>query len=218
MLSNNKKFLLFFLYVVCVLFFIFRANPKLFSTDPAKADKELSPSWETARFNTSNSDKNEAGPIHFYRQSFGRQANYKLIGKPDLLESLWKSPEINVGIHSASKASIALDNERLYVGSDTSWFYAFSLEGKLIWKFYSGSAFQGVHSTAAVDDDTVYFGSYRGTLYALDKITGNLRWMKILGHTIGASITPKIDCIMPPPPPYEFAATNNLSAHNLVAP
>ncbi len=187
MLSRNRKYILFYLYVAIVMYFIFNANPKLFSSEPLITNIELSPIWNTAIFDVSKVEKQGTDTIDFYRGSIDRKARFELNRKPDLLKSIWKSPEINVGIHNASKASIVTDNERLYVGSDTSWFYSYTLNGKLLWKYYAGSAFQGIHSTAAVDDDTVYFGSYRGTLYALDKLSGRLRWMKILGHTLGAS-------------------------------
>ncbi len=180
-------YLLFFSYAAIVLILVFRSNPVLFSSEPLLANKELSPIWNTVSFDFSAIQKGDAGALDFYRKSIGRQARYTLSRKPVALKSIWKSSEINVGIHNASKASTAIDDEQLYVGSDTSWFYSFSLTGKLLWKYYAGSAFQGIHSTAAVDEDSVYFGSYRGTFYSLDKHTGRLRWSKILGHTVGAS-------------------------------
>lgn len=100
---------------------------------------------------------------------------------------LWRQPIANVGVHTASKASPIADSTGVYIGSDTSWFFKFSHEGKLIWRIRLGPADRGVHSTAAVDDKFVYIGNYAGTTYALDKLTGEVIWVNNLGDTIGSS-------------------------------
>jgi outer membrane protein assembly factor BamB len=93
----------------------------------------------------------------------------------------------NVGIHDASKASPAVDDSGIYVGFDTGWIAAFDHEGKSRWRFHVAQAERGVHATAALDAHRAYVGAYNGTLYALDKRTGDCAWALRLGNTIGSS-------------------------------
>ena len=100
----------------------------------------------------------------------------------------WTFRPLNVGIHDASKSSPAVDDTGVYVGADSSWFYALDLGGKLRWKFRVGDAARGIHATAALDASFVYIGAYNGTLYALRKTDGELGWALRLGDTIGSSV------------------------------
>ncbi|RYZ82678.1 MAG: hypothetical protein EOP04_21575 [Proteobacteria bacterium] len=126
-----------------------------------------------------------------YRGSQGRQSVTAMKSLNFKLEKYWETGPLNIGIHSASKASVVGDQQYFYFGDDTSWFYCFDKGGRLIWRFYAGDSSRGIHSTAALDDKAVYFGSYRGSVYSLDKKTGALLWSRVIGETIGAS--PLID-------------------------
>lgn len=103
------------------------------------------------------------------------------------LRQLWMRTPINVGLHSASKSSPAVDASGIYVGSDGSWMRAFDHSGKERWKFYVGNSDKGIHGTAALDETHVYFGSYNGYFYALRKADGLPSWILWLGEAIGAS-------------------------------
>jgi len=99
----------------------------------------------------------------------------------------WTFAPLNVGIHDASKASAAVDDSGIYIGADSSWFYALDLSGKLRWKLRVAEAARGIHSTAALDGAFAYVGAYNGALYALRKSDGELAWQLRLGDTIGSS-------------------------------
>lgn len=127
-------------------------------------------------------------------------AQHMFRGGPDRLgttEVVWPSagelklkaemPELNLGLHSASKASPVVDDSGGYVGGDSSWFYALDLHGKLKWKFRVKNSEWGIHATAAMDDSQVYLGAYNGRLYALAKKTGEVNWVRLLGDALGAS-------------------------------
>ena len=101
----------------------------------------------------------------------------------------WEQGPLNVGVHSASKASPAVDDSGVYVGSDTGWLFAFNLDGTLRWKWYSGAALRGIHATAALDQKSVYIGTYEGIIYSLAKKDGEVRWFRKLGLALGASPT-----------------------------
>lgn len=187
-MSNKNKF--YIVYACLILFFICRANPKLFSKE-LLSEEILNRSliWRTILFSAASNKQsaNHSENILNYRQSMQREAVFNIKSLNFELDPEWTSQQINFGIHGASKSSVVADDRQVYVGSDTSWFYCFSTTGKLIWKFYLGDAGRGIHSTASVDDFSVFIGSYRGTLYSIDKFTGRLNWMRILGDTIGAS-------------------------------
>jgi outer membrane protein assembly factor BamB len=99
----------------------------------------------------------------------------------------WFSEDINVGIHSASKSSPAVDDSGIYVGGDTGWIHAFDHSGKEMWKFHTGQAHRGIHGTAVLDPEFVFIGSYNGRLYSLRKTDGSLVWMRVLADAIGSS-------------------------------
>ncbi len=100
---------------------------------------------------------------------------------------LWRRNVGNIGIHIASKASPAVDDSGIYVGGDSSWFYAFRHDGSIKWRFYVSNSERGIHGTAALDEKFVYFGAYNGRLYKLDKESGALIWVHQVGDALGAS-------------------------------
>ncbi|MFZ2448545.1 MAG: PQQ-binding-like beta-propeller repeat protein [Syntrophobacteraceae bacterium] len=125
----------------------------------------------------------------YYRYPLSHQAFYpaevvsespKLVGKYGL---------VNVGIHTASKASPVVEDGVIYVGADSGTFYAINDSDLSVkWTFQvRKSAEEGIHCTAAIDDKHVFVGDYAGWLYAFDKATGRLSWQTELGESIGAS-------------------------------
>lgn len=119
-----------------------------------------------------------------YRENLNRTGQSIL--KTSLkIQEAWHSPIINFSIHSASKSSPSIDESGIYVGSDTGWIYAYNHDGTLRWKFLTTSSPQGVHGSAALDEEFLYIGSYNGRLYCLEKATGKVRWITKLAHAIG---------------------------------
>lgn len=105
------------------------------------------------------------------------------------LKEIWRIRGFNLGVHTASKASPAVDATGVYVGSDASWFYKYKLSGELAWRFFVKNSLNGVHSTAVLDEKFVYFGAYDGWIYALAKESGELIWQLKVGDAIGSSPT-----------------------------
>lgn len=182
----NKKLLLYLVYFFSVFGYILYVNPQLFSANKAFSFKVepkfyLRPTvhWSEAEFSDSKDDI-------FYRENLTRSG--VAIFKSDFtLNKTWSYPDINIGIHTASKASPVVDDTGVYIGSDSNWFYAFNLDGSIRWKFYASDVERGIHSTAVLDKKAVYFGTYKGTFYSFDKMTGQLIWSRRLGHTVGGS-------------------------------
>ncbi len=158
------------------------------SSSPKKENEKWSP--ETVLF----SDPNQQVPSYSaatsqYRETFSKTGKSDqdincLDPKPQ-----WEKSPLNVGVHTASKSSPAVDDSGVYVGSDTGWFFAYDLDGTLRWKFYSGAALRGIHATAALDQESVYIGTYEGIIYSLTKKNGDIRWFRKLGLALGASPT-----------------------------
>lgn len=138
-------------------------------------------------FNKSNLDSTPALTTSMFRgdvQRSGQNLSSAISSDNVVLNCI---ESFNVGIHKASKASPAVDESGIYVGSDAGWFYALDHSCKVRWKYFATDSLRGIHSTAALDQNTVYFGTYVGDLIALDKLNGAVRWIAKVGGTIGAS-------------------------------
>ncbi len=95
--------------------------------------------------------------------------------------------KINGSLHGASKATPAVDETGIYVGSDAGWFYKLDHKGNMIWKTYLAKTEQGVHGTALLSKKYLWIGAYNGVLYCLKKQTGEVVWTIHLGGAIGSS-------------------------------
>lgn len=182
------KFALASLVLVVVTMLGIKQNPGLLH------GKTLSPSkpqliWNCAHFqNEANAEQRGQVVSEAYRQGPSREAIFEVPHFHFDVRKAWMSPrKINIGIHGASKSSVLADAESIFIGSDSSWFYSFSKNGDLQWKNYFANSTRGIHSTAVTEGPYVYVGSYRGTVYKLDRKTGQPIWSRIVGHTIGAS-------------------------------
>lgn len=96
-------------------------------------------------------------------------------------------PDLNVGIHSASKSSPAVDDSGIYVGTDSSFIHKFDFEGKKIWSYFTNKSARGIHGTASLDEKSVFIGSYNGYFYRLDKNTGEPLWITKMLSATGCS-------------------------------
>lgn len=175
-------------YAFTVLFLAIRSYPPILNIFSEKFSKNLhqplqyiSPSWihdlSTESFKVSS----------LYREDISHTGvnRHELSGLK--FQHLWSFKPLNVGIHGASKSSPAVDNSGIYLGTDSGYFLAINHDGQLKWKVFLPDSFRGIHSTPLLTQDTVFFGAYNGVLYALDKATGRVRWIKNLGHAIGSS-------------------------------
>lgn len=135
-----------------------------------------------------------SGPLDFvFLQSVERQNEVQI---PKAWTQLkWRSltPNLNLGLHQASKSSVAVDQSGLYVGTDQGEFLALDFNGKQKWKLKSPLAGRGFHGTAVLDESAVYIGDYLGYFWALNKKTGEIFWRSKLGEAIGTSALPVED-------------------------
>ena len=71
---------------------------------------------------------------------------------------------------------------RMYIGDDSTSFYAFDYDnGRILWRYKTGYP---ILSTAAAADGHVVFGCTNGTLYCLSVETGKRQWTYKTGRTI----------------------------------
>src|SRR6267142_88014 len=80
------------------------------------------------------------------------------------------------------KSSAAIDNDRVFIGSNDGEVYALNLAaGKKLWSVKTGGP---VESSPLVLGDKVFVGSSDAFLYALDAATGKLVWKYETGDKI----------------------------------
>jgi outer membrane protein assembly factor BamB len=80
--------------------------------------------------------------------------------------------------------------ERLYLGNSSGTFYCIEAgNGDLCWQFElpENSTSKGIRSSAAAENNTVFFGADDGYVYALDAENGSLRWKQNTGAPVPAS-------------------------------
>ncbi len=88
------------------------------------------------------------------------------------------------------KSAPAIDDTRIYFGSDVGVFWALNQEdGSVAWKHtvMFGAGGKMIFSSPALSNDTVFFGAYDGNFYALDKETGKKKWVFMEADWIGSS-------------------------------
>jgi len=89
-----------------------------------------------------------------------------------------------------NKSTPVVDDERVYFGSDSGFFWAINQsDGTIAWKKKVGWHPKGksIFSTPIIHDGVVFFGAYDGNVYALDCVTGKKKWIYMEADWIGSS-------------------------------
>lgn len=106
-------------------------------------------------------------------------------------EVLWKFASPNPSYHYVvPKSDPALDEERVYFGSDTGVMWALNQsDGSIAWSKKIGLHVKGkgIFSSPAMHGGIVYFGGYDGNIYALEAATGKTRWVSFEADWVGSS-------------------------------
>ncbi len=110
-----------------------------------------------------------------------------------------QSPNPNY-FHVVPKSAPAIDEEKIYFGSDNGYFWALNQKnGETAWKYKVGLRAHGksIFSSPAIHNGIVYFGSYDGNVYALDTQTGKRKWVFMEADWIGSSpaIAPDLELL-----------------------
>ncbi len=110
---------------------------------------------------------------------------------PEGFSVLWRFASANPSyFHVNPKSAPALDDQRVYFGSDAAYFWALNQsDGSVAWKKRVGIVPKGkaIFSTPALHGGSVYFGAYDGNVYALDAETGKTKWVFMEADWIGSS-------------------------------
>lgn len=183
-----SKRIYFLSYCLIIFGLILKTNPYLLSEQALRAnfDKGEYKKFPPIQWKSYNDNLNGTNAI-FYRSDMARTGQIDNAKVFTSLQEVWRVDNINIGIHGASKATPVVDESGIYVGSDSSWFYAYNHDGSLKWKYYTADAKRGIHSTALLGDKYVYFGSYNGWFYCLDKTSGEKIWTRKIGDAFGSS-------------------------------
>jgi serine/threonine protein kinase/outer membrane protein assembly factor BamB/tetratricopeptide (TPR) repeat protein len=81
------------------------------------------------------------------------------------------------------ESPLVQDGNVFYVGSRDGYMYAITKDGKKKWSFHAG-LLADISGGVTFDDSQVYFGSYRGEIYGLDKNNGKARWKQSVGAAV----------------------------------
>ena len=65
-------------------------------------------------------------------------------------------------------------NDVVYLGSRAGTFYAINTSGQQVWSYHAGA---GIHFSAAYNNGLIYFAADDSKAYALDAITGGVKWI-----------------------------------------
>lgn len=98
----------------------------------------------------------------------------------------WKRP-----VGRGATSDIVRDGKRIYAVTLDDELLSLDIEtGELKWKYASAWKKERhlFSSTPAVSGDTVYFGGRDGTVYALNRLNGKLRWKTAIGDRVSTSI------------------------------
>ena len=129
----------------------------------------------------------DSTPSAQFRVTAGRHG-FRDVAAPDAIERAWRLPDVNVGEHTAAKASpLPTPSGDLVVPGDSGLVYRVSPDGDVRWRAATDPSVRGIHGTPAIANGTVYVGAYDGTLYAFDLTTGIREWKTTLGDAIGSS-------------------------------
>jgi len=132
-------------------------------------------------------DTLDAAATSQFRVTLGRHG-YRPVTAPDAVSLDWRLPSLNVGDHTAAKASaVPLPDGDVVVPGDSGLVYRVGPDGEVRWRGATDPSVRGIHGTPAVANGQVYVGAYEGSLYAFDATSGIQTWQARLGDAIGAS-------------------------------
>jgi orotate phosphoribosyltransferase len=106
---------------------------------------------------------------------------------PGLLRWKWETGPINVQRNGVVKSAPCVSGTTIFVGCDTGYLAALSVEGDALWRFMVRDRERGVHSSPVVSGDYIFFGAYDGFLYCVNRLSGEPRWESRIGQWIGSS-------------------------------
>ncbi len=127
-------------------------------------------------------------PVSIFRGNVERHGYYPEQTVPESVEIAWSVPGVNVGDHTAAKASaVVAPGGDVVLPGDSRKVYRISPEGSVAWETKITDATRGIHGTPALANGSVYLGAYDGVVTALDLETGAIEWQTPLGDAIGSS-------------------------------
>lgn len=123
-----------------------------------------------------------------FRGGLERQGYQPETTVPAAVDIAWELAAVNVGDHTAAKASAVRDPTGNYViPGDDGAVRSVAVDGTVEWVTETSPSRRGIHGTPTIANGLVYIGAYDGALYAFDVDSGRLVWRTQLGDAIGSS-------------------------------
>ncbi len=101
---------------------------------------------------------------------------------------LWTRSLTNTGGLNHLMSSPSIEDDTIFMGSDTGSLLALTLEGKERWRHSISPGEGRVHSSPLVHRGRVYFGTHNGYVTCLDAEAGEVIWRVKCGRQIGPGL------------------------------
>jgi orotate phosphoribosyltransferase len=126
-----------------------------------------------------------------FKETLGVKFTQSVTVRTTQWERIWKfQSESPSYFHVIMKSDPAIDQERVYVGSDSGIFWSLNQsDGSVAWSYQVGRDLQkkGIFSSPRVWNGRVYFGAYDGNVYCLDSKSGKREWVFDGADAVGSS-------------------------------
>lgn len=109
---------------------------------------------------------------------------------PDVFEVVWhRGAHESRYYHVVPKSTPAVDDDRLYYGTEDGGFYALQQKtGSLCWSMeIKRRTSKGIWSSPLLCGENVVFGAYNGEIYAVNRSNGELQWQFSEADWVGSS-------------------------------
>ena len=178
--------LVFIIYCGGVAYLLFKGNPYLYSHHELRASMSRQESRDYLRVPKEPAAADKASAPTFVSRYAMTRAAIDPLGTPrhkDYLEHQ-KFP-VQHGIEDFDVKHVSSDTSGFYLSGSTPWVVAAGLEGELRWKMKLSDVPEGKSiQPIALDETTAYVVHPSGEVFALEKSTGQVRWLINLEHEL----------------------------------
>ncbi len=176
---------LFFIYLFICLFFLFKNNPYLYSTETLKGifHKEKGEAWHTvpevsSPTQTEHHSHNENLTVTYHwRQDDGRTGSYdehKTVGRK--YEKMWVRELVVDGSDAFKQAQFVWDDSGFYLFAKTPEFIKTDINGVIKWKLKLAHTTSLFSTLPVLTQSHLFVATEDGRLFSLDKETGRILW------------------------------------------
>jgi len=179
--------LLFLLYCGTVAYMLFQNNPYLYARQELRASLDVG---ETARIQPiplHPADVKATASTFFSRYNFERTGVDPATGPRSKNYEEFEKVTVDLSEMGFDNPHVSADGTGFYLSGKNEWVVALALDGKVRWKYKFRELPEG-ESLAPVllDETTAYLVHPLGEVVALNKATGEIRWVESVKQELAA--------------------------------